>query len=844
MRCVNICKYYNKNKKNELCALKNINLEFADKGLVFILGKSGSGKSTLLHIIGGLDKPTNGDIFDEEINLTELDIEKSNTYRRNNVGFIFQEYNLINDLSVKENILLGLKLNEAREQDLQKIVSLLDIEKYLYKQVRELSGGEQQRVAIARALVKESKVIIADEPTGSLDTANTKIIFETLKKISEHRLVIVVTHDNENAYKFGDRIIQLMDGEVISDSCNGEKEIALGVDIQQKPECIVKVRTAFLFALKLMKKKKLQIIMSIFISAIALSLFGVFYLLKQYDFNETVDDFFVESNETSITIGKGYTDKNTDKFVTAARVLSEQDIERFTSHNSIETYDQTYKLLGMYLSTSSTENRFLPQMVSKAIVSSETGIKKYGMSFAYGDYPSNRKEICITDYLAYCISILQPNIIAEELGLKSLDEISNDPVLIEALEGLEPEKLTTLFGDNWGDNIREEETLTAIRQNPGILLVDTTVDFLGGCYCITGILKTEFEENYRELIYLDSVSLNNYADRVSDFEYCISAYYASFFVDTEFKDKIYDDKIIFSNTVFCKYSAYKDMLGNKQALQGEEVFVSSNFFRSTFKEEFNSGKIGEYYFPNQVTVPLGPNMEPDVVFKSEDLIVVGTFEIPPTYEETLYNSMAIIVSDEYFEEFAKAQTYRCYISFDLPMKAIERKALLEDMEKNDLFLSSRYSFTLYELSNIMTMYEKLFILIMVIMNGLAIVLLGGYFSTIITSQKHEIGVMRAMGLSRRYIGNIYFAGGSIIAAFIIVIASISTYYMEHVVNKIMKDSFINYFNHNSLQQLSILKFDYETIICIVLVSVLILTISVVCQIRMISKINPIDSMRR
>lgn len=259
MRCVNICKYYNKNKKNELCALKNINLEFADKGLVFILGKSGSGKSTLLHIIGGLDKPTNGDIFDEEINLTELDIEKSNTYRRNNVGFIFQEYNLINDLSVKENILLGLKLNEAREQDLQKIVSLLDIEKYLYKQVRELSGGEQQRVAIVRALVKESKVIIADEPTGSLDTANTKIIFETLKKISEHRLVIVVTHDNENAYKFGDRIIQLMDGEVISDSCNGEKEIALGVDIQQKPECIVKVRTAFLFALKLMKKRNCKL---------------------------------------------------------------------------------------------------------------------------------------------------------------------------------------------------------------------------------------------------------------------------------------------------------------------------------------------------------------------------------------------------------------------------------------------------------------------------------------------------------------------------------------------------------------------------------------------------------
>ena len=200
-------------------ALDDVSLKFPETGLVFILGKSGSGKSTLLNVMGGLDKIDDGEIIINGKSSKEFSGGEMDSYRNTYLGFIFQEYNILNDFTVKENIGLALQLQhkKATDEEIEKILAEVDLTGYGKRKPNELSGGQKQRVAIARALVKEPKIIFGDEPTGALDSNTGKQVFETLKKLSKDKLVVIVSHDRDFAEHFGDRVIELKDGKVISD---------------------------------------------------------------------------------------------------------------------------------------------------------------------------------------------------------------------------------------------------------------------------------------------------------------------------------------------------------------------------------------------------------------------------------------------------------------------------------------------------------------------------------------------------------------------------------------------------------------------------------------------------
>ena len=223
LKLQNVGKTYKSKSKQEVAALKDVSLEINDSGLVFILGKSGSGKSTLLNILGGLDSATSGEIFVDGQSLASFKQTDYDNYRNQYVGFVFQEFNLLNDFDVGGNVALALKLSKEKDID-DKVKSALQSvglsAQYLTRKINELSGGEKQRVAIARAIVKDSKVILADEPTGNLDSATGESIWNILKELSKTKLVIVVTHDRESAEKYGDRIIEISDGKIISDNGN------------------------------------------------------------------------------------------------------------------------------------------------------------------------------------------------------------------------------------------------------------------------------------------------------------------------------------------------------------------------------------------------------------------------------------------------------------------------------------------------------------------------------------------------------------------------------------------------------------------------------------------------
>ncbi|MDE5549406.1 MAG: ABC transporter ATP-binding protein, partial [Clostridia bacterium] len=200
-------------------ALDGVSLSFADTGLVFILGKSGSGKSTLLNVIGGLDTADSGEFSIKGKSSKDFSQADFDSYRNTFIGFIFQEYNILNEFTVGQNIALAMKLQGKKvdDQSLNAILEEVDLVGYGNRKPNELSGGQKQRVAIARALIKEPEIIMADEPTGALDSNTGKQVFDTLKKLSKSKLVIVVSHDREFAEYYGDRVIELADGKIISD---------------------------------------------------------------------------------------------------------------------------------------------------------------------------------------------------------------------------------------------------------------------------------------------------------------------------------------------------------------------------------------------------------------------------------------------------------------------------------------------------------------------------------------------------------------------------------------------------------------------------------------------------
>lgn len=219
LRTKNLTKVYGEGI-SKIIALDNVTFSIEKGQFVAIVGTSGSGKSTLLHLLGGVDKPTNGQIFIEDREISSLKEKELALFRRRKVGLIYQFYNLIPTIDVKKNILLPILL-DGRTPDMEyfnEIVGILGLENRLTHYSGELSGGQQQRVAIARSLIYRPAIILADEPTGNLDRKNSNEIIELLKLSNKKykQTILLITHDEKIALE-ADRIIDIEDGKIISD---------------------------------------------------------------------------------------------------------------------------------------------------------------------------------------------------------------------------------------------------------------------------------------------------------------------------------------------------------------------------------------------------------------------------------------------------------------------------------------------------------------------------------------------------------------------------------------------------------------------------------------------------
>ena len=254
-------------------ALKDVSLEFRKSEFVAILGPSGSGKTTLLNIIGGLDRYDQGDLIINGKSTKNFKDKNWDSYRNNCIGFIFQSYNLISHISVLDNVEMGMTLSgvsqKVRKKKAKEVLKKVGLEKHIHKKPNQLSGGQMQRVAIARALANDPDIILADEPTGALDSETSIQIMELIREIAKDKLVIMVTHNPELAKEYATRIVEMKDGELLSDSNPVTKESKSKENFK-----IRKTSMSFLTALKLsfnnIRTKKGRTLLTAFASSIGI----------------------------------------------------------------------------------------------------------------------------------------------------------------------------------------------------------------------------------------------------------------------------------------------------------------------------------------------------------------------------------------------------------------------------------------------------------------------------------------------------------------------------------------------------------------------------------------------
>ena len=256
-------------------ALKGVSINFRKSEFVSILGQSGCGKTTLLNIIGGLDKYTSGDLIINNKSTKEFKDRDWDAYRNYSIGFVFQSYNLIPHQTILSNVELALTLSGvSRKERTKRAIEALEavgLKEQIHKKPNQLSGGQMQRVAIARAIVNNPDIILADEPTGALDTKTSMQVMDILKEISKDKLVIMVTHNSELAEKYSTRIIKILDGVITDDSNPYDEKTEIKEEKnEKKKKTSMKFFTALRLSLNNLMTKKGRTILTSFAGSIGI----------------------------------------------------------------------------------------------------------------------------------------------------------------------------------------------------------------------------------------------------------------------------------------------------------------------------------------------------------------------------------------------------------------------------------------------------------------------------------------------------------------------------------------------------------------------------------------------
>ncbi len=860
----NVSKIYKTSKNNFEIGLDKINLTISNAGLVFIVGTSGSGKSTLLNLLSALDKPTSGEIIIHSKCLNNSKDKYLDYYRSNYVANIFQEFNLLEDFNVYSNIELSSHLNNTKVSKnlIDKVLNMVNLSGKGLRKINELSGGEKARVGIARALIKNPSIILADEPTGNLDTNSSEEVIKILKSISETKLVIVVTHDVNLALNYADRIIELKDGRILKDETynNIEKEEE---KVKLKKTRLSLTKSSIL-AFKNLKSKKIRLCITSILVTFSLSLFALAMSLTNYDVSSAHAKAMVNNNVTHVEILKTIDGKvyDTSRFLTDFTTSDLEEVKLVSDLNfsKAETLTSDNELPRITLNM--LENDYMFYKVNlydpNIIITHNTELEKLHI---IGTMPKD-EEILIHKLLADYIIYYGINIISEnELGEKittlykptSYEELINSKVdipfgnLSVHISGIINDDLTKFeelknitYEDEKklkNNNVKEYNRISKLYEelinksyeylnyfivsenfvNSINIVPNTAIDterykflyeYNGTKYELNGIFSyydgkepiNDFIQNTTYRHYYNGIELINIEDfkELKDNEIII---------DTTMLDNLTNKK--YSETYSRIMKEYRNLTTNYDIKNIGDIY---KYTLMEINQEF--GLIG-----SEITLYIGP-------FAGKENQSAHTLKIVGVGDNSFIYVNKNIVTD--------------YI---VPNEKINKLSIELDNKKdlenvfntfNDKYITKTiYTESIKSVNKTIKKIKPIMFNASIIFLIFSIVLFMNYISSSINANKKKIGILRALGARKIDTFKIFYMESFIIG----IISLISSSILELI--------FIKYANiyvsRNLFSQIEPIAFNINTIIYLIITVILVVFITSFISIYKLAKMNPIDA---
>ena len=798
IKFINVSKEYRSKKGQVTKALCDININLGNKGLVFILGKSGSGKSTLLNILGGLDSKTSGHIYIDNKDIDNFNEKDFDSYRNTYIGFIFQDFNLLEEYNVFDNVMLSAKLLR-KKVDKEEILSLLDrlgLKGLEYRNINELSGGQKQRVGIARALIKNPKIILADEPTGNLDSVSSKETFNLLKEISKEKLVVVVSHDLENANTYADKILELQDGKIIRNELTTE-------ELDNNTFFLTKSRLPFKeclhFAFTSLKSNKVKLFFTVILTMVSLVFMGISVNSSMFDKNILTADTLIENKETYYDVS--YVDIINPRFGEVKELpMTDLIISNYEKENDVIA-NNVYELFdnNSILSFEPFNDKDTISPITTYIEIKDDKL----LSNIIGTIPKTTNEIVIHKYLADTII---------EKGIKDIDgnlfkPTSYDNLINSRREiplGLNNVIITGIVDD---DNSRYKDLSNkTIEQDYGSYYVNKSYTIYGK--------NLDLKFNTTDDAILRHAIINE---------------------DEILKDGITGIKV---------YNNNSDVITQVTDLKSDEVIVSLNYLQeyvNGFKEELdiylanNSGDynsllstfVSNYITINNLTVPFETHYNTKGYYK--DLKIKGV-SLTDNY-----------ISKDYMEELKNEVVHKELVSFriydnnETSLLKVFRKypSYEEDASGKTLFITMPYSNDINSLAYIYNILNKYINIVTLVFILFTILLFSNFIYVSINYSKKQIGILRALGTNKGDIIRIFLYESLTVS----IISYITSIILWFIIISILNNSIFGnkgfIFNGIVTHPLvPILMFIYTIIISIIIT---------IISLSKITKIKPIDA---
>ena len=858
-------KTYAINKKNETHAINDISFTLPDKGMIFVVGKSGSGKSTLLNILGGLDDFEAGSVIVDGNDLSKMNHTDFNKYRSGYVSFIFQDHFLVDELSVKDNVMISL--NIINENDIDKVKDMLkkvELEEKIKSMPNELSGGERQRVAVARAIIKDPKLILCDEPTGALDKKTTKLIFDLLKSLSKEKLVIVVSHDIENAKKYADRIIEIFDGKIISDkeknayysdklSCINDvisvpkehvineydisylnKVVGLNSSFELGSESFINTtnknnsnrtvklekkkfynkairRISKVFILKRLKK---MFITSLILSII-ISCFAIFLSLLSFNGERELMRNMKRNNVSEIAIRKNLY-MNIDpveslKYQSKLSLITDEDINKIIKSGY---KGHIYKIYNYGVCSTTSYN-----LKNESFYKQDYNLKKF---YAYESYGT----LCC-DNKYFSSKFGQYEVIAGDV---------NNPGIT----------ITDYLADS------------LIYNN---LSTNSYDDIIGECHnsvdaddyvLVSAIIKTDYKEKYKDIMdRLDFSDKKNIdiKKKVTDDEFnafaldiltkyglCYS-FSKNFVIDVLDRDKTGWVPVRYSHMVMNEIEYYS----------GPRIgFEATTVYKSYLN---NEGEIAAHmiYFNEK----LDSNYTNDTLDTFEPVTVKlrKYYDYTKTVDDRIYSEIELKIvklvnSMESMDFYCRKEDYHLFkdvsfINYSLLLDNVGDAFDRAESFNKTFYIDDTNITAINLVAKYVLVFKKISVLLSFILATLGFIYLVFYEASNISSNKREIGILKACGMAQRDISKIFILQQIIVCIIVIIVSSLLSYFLMRFADYLMVESIIKY-AEVSINGLVIVEFKVFSMISILIVNIIVIMASCIIPILLLTRVKPMN----